>query len=246
MRALALLACGLLACGSAGAQDDDTPMVQVDGLKNPQMQSYRAVVAGLDMFNKQHGLAPAAPEVRFRVLRKDEPVHEQNLSLRIASDDESVQLPISADGMFSVPRSESLYDAKADLIFNWKKNAYKVTPEVRTPGLPDNVRRLGDLRLECKVSLAMVKEEIPFWVVAMVNTVLLSSDWCMTTFKDAKFWFRGYAPVASAKLTFGERSIDLKTKKHHFEAPTNDRSWPDDALIQLEFAPQVAQGDGQK
>jgi len=36
---------------------------------------------------------------------------------------------------------------------------YQIVPEVRTPGLPENVRRLGDLRLECKVMIEIAKEE---------------------------------------------------------------------------------------
>jgi hypothetical protein len=235
----AIFVLGLALSASAGAQDDDTQMVHVDGLKNPQMRAYRAVSAGLDMFDRQHALAPAAPEVRFRILsRNNEPAHEPGLALRIASDDQSAPVPISADGMFSVPRLAWAYDEKADLMFNWKTGAYRLEPDVRTPGLPDNARRLGDLRLQCKVSLAIAKEEIPFWVVAMVNTLLLSTDWCMTTLKDAKFSFPSLGPLTGATLTYGDRSLKLSTSRASYTVPIPDRSWPDDALVKLEFAAQ--------
>lgn len=240
MRAATLIL-GLALCASAGAQDSDVQTVQIDGVKNPQMKSYRAVVAGLDMFEKEHSLAPAAPGVRFRMLsRGKQALPDTGVTLRIASDDESFAVPVDADGLFVVPRKQSAYDAKAELIFNLKKDAFKVTPDIRTPGLPDNVRRLGDLRLECKVSLAIAKEEIPFWLVATINTVLLGTDWCMNTKGKMNFSFSTPAQLAGASLSAGERSIKLNTKKDSFTVPINDRSWPDDALVQLQYATEAS------
>ena len=55
-----------LAAGGTVAQDT-TPSVEVQGVKNPDMKSYRAVVAGLDAFEEHHALAPTVPELRFRL-----------------------------------------------------------------------------------------------------------------------------------------------------------------------------------
>jgi hypothetical protein len=104
--------------------------------------------------------------------------------------------------------------------------------------LPDNVRRLGDLRLECKVQVAIAKEEIPFWIVALANSILLSTDWCMATLGDDKAHFSYYspAPVLSATLKDGNRSKQLETGEHSYQVNLGDKSWSDDALVQLEFA----------
>lgn len=232
---LAALALGMALCASAGAQESDTPRVQVDGLKSPEMKSYRAIVAGLDMFDSEHGLAPAAPGVRFQVLsRGKQALPATGVSLRIASDDDSIAVPVGASGMFTVPRSQAAYDAKAELVFNLKKGAFKVVPDIRTPGLPDKVRRLGDLRLECKVNLAILKEEIPFWVVASLNTLLLGTDWCMNKKGKMNFSFSSDTQLAGATLSDGERSIKLNIRNNEYTVPINDRSWPDDALVQLQ------------
>jgi hypothetical protein len=256
MRKLTAIALALALCGGAGgaaAQDDEVQKVPVNGVKNPEMKSYRAVWKGLEKFDDEHKLAPAVQQLRFRVMlntNKNQcigwcnttasaaPDGSTQLSLRIAGDDVSVPVPVSPDGYFFVPRSEALYDANADLILNQKKGSYRASVEVRTPGLPDNVRRLGDLRLECKVQVAIAKEEIPIWVVALANSILLSRDWCMSSINKEYVGFAFHSPAAlsSATLTDGERSQQLESAKHSFQVRLGDKSWPDDALIHLQYA----------
>lgn len=244
----------LFLCGAA-AQDDDIQTVPVKGIKNPEMKSYRAVWKGLDKFDDEHGLAPAVPQLTFRIMASKSQgqcigvcdttgvavaAPGSQFGLRIASNDLSVPVPIGTDGHFVVPRNEDLYDGNADLILNQKKGSYRMSVDVRTPGLPDNVRRLGDLRLECKVQVAIVKEEIPIWIVALANSVLLSRDWCMASIgKDyTNYSFFSPATVVSAHLTSGERSVKLSTGRHSFNVKLGDKSWPDDALVRLEYAPE--------
>ncbi|MGZ5198420.1 MAG: hypothetical protein ACXWC4_01495 [Telluria sp.] len=258
MRRLTAIALALALCGGAAgaaAQDDDVQKVPVNGVKNPEMKSYRAVWKGLETFDDQHALAPAVPQLRFRVMTNKStgkcigwcngtalavPHAGEEFALRIAGDELSVAVPIAADGSFAVPRSEALYDANADLILNQKKGSYKISVDVRTPGLPENVRRLGDLRLECKVQVAIAKEEIPLWVVALANSILLSRDWCNASMGKElpNFAYFSPAPLASATMTYGDRSEQLETGKHSFKVKLADKSWPDDALVQLRYAPE--------
>jgi hypothetical protein len=258
MRLLTAIALALALGGSTGAaaaQDDEVQKVPVNGVKNPEMKSYRAVWKGLETFEEQHALAPAVPQLRFRIMTNKSkgkcigvcgttalavPGAGEQFALRIAGDDVSVPVPIAADGYFVVPRSEALYDANADLILNQKKGSYKLSVDVRTPGLPENVRRLGDLRLECKVQVAIVKEEIPLWIVALGNSVLLTRDWCMATMgkEVPKFGFFSPGTLASATLTYGDRSEAVETDKHSFKVKLGDKSWPDDAMVRLQYAPE--------
>ncbi len=83
----------------------------------------------------------------------------------------TLALPVGSDALFDVPRSQQAWDANAELVLRRKRNEVRVWPYVRTPGLADNQRRLGDLRLECQV------------FVALANTVFLTGDWC-SFFKD--------------------------------------------------------------
>jgi hypothetical protein len=234
-----LALCLLFACTpgrAVPAAGEATPVVEVQGLKNPEMRSYRSVVAGLDAFERYHGLAPAVPELRFRLRPKSgEPLNPaEGLALRIAGDEQSAPIEIARDGSFSIPRLEWAYDNDAILVLNRKSELFEGRAEIRSPGLPQNVRRLGDLRLECRVTLAIAKSEIPFLARAFITSMLLTSDWCG---KDkVKLRFRAPDKLAGAALSFRGRTESIQFSGQGYNVPVGDTSWPDDTLIELQFA----------
>jgi hypothetical protein len=156
---------------------------------------------------------------------------------RLAGDEFTLALPVGADALFDVPRSQQAWDTNAELVLSRKRSEVRVWPYVRTPGLADNQRRLGDLRLECQVLISIVKKEVPFWGVAMINTVLLTGDWC-SFFKDGdRTWSVDVdAPLASAVLREGERTLPLRVKGRKFDLPLSDATWSNDAVVDLAFA----------
>lgn len=239
----------LLACAAAGAgAEEATPSVEVQGVKNPDMRSYRAVVAGLEAFEKHHALAPAVPELRFRLApRNGEDAAASATSaadplyLRIVGNGEPIPVPVAADGTFTIPRVESAIDDDADLILNRKKGVLKGRPEVRTPGLPDNVRRLGDLRLECQVMVAIAKKEVGLMLTLFVNTVAMTTNWCDMSFnkKKVNFWFASLRPLDGAEIVQGERRVTLDAHDFSFQAPIAEAEWSDDARIELRYTPEL-------
>jgi hypothetical protein len=156
------------------------------------------------------------------------------LQLRLASDDGAFQqsVPIDAAGLLTVARNQAAYDADATFILNQKNGSYTGHPDVRTAGLPDNVRRLGDLRLECRVTIAIVKEQIPFLAKAALNTLMMTSDWCAK--KDFNYGVMAARKDARAVLRDGERSRTLETQGWNVLVPIGDPAWPDDALVQMD------------
>ena len=60
--------------------------VDVVGIRNPELQPYRHMLAGLDMFEHEHHLAPDAPVLRFLIKPKYPSESIAGLVLRIASD----------------------------------------------------------------------------------------------------------------------------------------------------------------
>jgi hypothetical protein len=227
----ALLACAL----PAAHADDPVPSVQVKGIADPEMRSYRSVAAGLDAFDAHRALAPHAL-LRFRMRHAEgAPANAgDGLRLRLASDDGSFQedVPIVAAGLLTVGRNQAAYDADATFILNRKNGLYTGHPEVRTAGLPDNVRRLGDLRLECRVTIAIVKDQMPFFAKAAINTLMLTSDWCAK--KDFNYGTLAARRDARAVLRDGDRSRTLETLGWNMMVPIGDTGWPDDALVQFD------------
>lgn len=245
-----LLALTLLAPGAVPAQDgkDVEPgaaregVVRVNAIKDPELKTYRAIAAGLDMFDDAHALAPKAPRLQFAVRdRRGHTAPGAPLAVKLSADGFDLPLPLDAAKLFVVPRDERAWDAKAELVVNRKRNAVRVAPYVRTPGLADNQYRLGDMRLECKVTVAIIKEEAPFWAVAMINTLLVSGDWCGFFKTDDRHWsYDVPADITKATLWEGNRSKALEVDDRHVKLPLTDPAWSDDAIVEVEFAPVPA------
>jgi hypothetical protein len=237
---IALLTSPLL-CGAADdAHHDDDATVVITGVKNPPLMSYRNLLAGLDGFDKYHFLAPRAPEVRFRI--KPPKIKEEDwdgLNLKIVGDSVTIPVPFAPDGTFVVPRSTVADDENADMVLNKKKKDFILEIEVHSPDVPADMRRLGDLRLECEVAVAMAKQEIGFFWSATVSTILLTGDWCMSN----KVEIPSYTlqPLVGATLINGAQRTALKIEsdQHSFDAPLNIKSYSDNLLIELQFAPEA-------
>ena len=232
----AVLVCGALP-GAALAQDPPK-VVEVKGLKDPELRRYRSVSVGLDAFDQHRALAPQVDALRFRLMprRAHAGATTDGITLHIVGKGEPVAVPIMPDGGFTIARDEAAFRDDADLMFNRKRNMFRSIADVRTPGLPDNVRRLGDLRLECRVNVAIVKTEVPLYIRAAVTSLLLTGDWCgkipiFLSLPDKK-------QLARATLVHGERrkDIPLNLLDAGFDSPLTEAGWPDDALLELEYA----------
>jgi hypothetical protein len=220
--------------GPAGAADGTPPSVNVNGIRDPEMRTYRSIWAGIEAFDDNHALAPGAT-LRFQMTRADGgPANAgDGLVLRLAGDEVSKPVLIDADARFTVERDRAAYDADATYILNKKSGLYTARPDVRSPGLPGNVRRLGDLRLECRVLVAIIKEQIPFLAKAAINSLFLTSDWCGK--KDVNFSFVADREVTGATMRAGGRSQELQLEGWRYMVPVGSKDWPDDALIELQY-----------
>ena len=252
MRALSAIALGaLLLCGPTAAEDKPVRQlepVHVNAMRNPEVRKYKVILAGLDAFDRHRQLAPAAERLHFRLRPQGKDESAQPLAVRLVGDGGfNMPITIDAERRFVVPRVDAAEDAESELELNRKRRSYRTDPHIRTPGLPAHQRRLGDLRLECKVTVAMAKAEIPtFWVMT-INTILLRTDWCNffgdpedfrweNVSRKAHFPFRSDQPLLGAVLVDGKRSAKLEVKGHTFQVPIGNASWSDDALVELTFA----------
>jgi len=249
MRAFSILMLTMLVGVTVSASAADTPpdspeSIHVNAIRKPEVRKYTAIVAGLDAFERHHRMAPGAEALRFRVERrawtdKTPKPGEAPLALRLEGKDDFV-LPLTLNDADEtiVPRSSAALAADSELILNRKRRMYRVTPLVRSPGLPENVRRLGDLRLECHVMVAIGKEELGLMRTLFVNSLLLTPNWC--NFFNAErdgFQFDTPAILSRATLREGDRTKDLPVEGRSFRTAMNDPAWGDDALIELAFEP---------
>ncbi|UOD30789.1 hypothetical protein INH39_03360 [Massilia violaceinigra] len=242
---LPLLIAMMLAAGPTTAQDaepvkeaeavKDVDTVQINAVRDPDFKTYKAFVAGLDAFDARHTLAPAAP-LRF-LLRPSAPdASIEGVTIRIAGNDTSIAVPLAADGTFAMPRSQAALDEDAEIILNRKKGSFRWRPDVRTPDVPANARRLGDLRLECEVRWAVERKEMGFAKRTMISAL---GGPC----KTARVHVMQAAPRALAgyRMVAGQRSETapagaVNDDRMTYVAPLSDASWPDDALVEFTFS----------
>jgi hypothetical protein len=258
MRALpSILLAGLAMWnGAAGAapQEQEAAAVHVSGIRNPEVHAYRAIVAGLDKFEELRAMAPGVPQLLFQARTRagmplgpallqgastaGKPATEA-LAAKLSGDGDYV-LPLSLDdaGRFQVPRSEAAWNANAELRLSKKYSDVRVWPYVRSPGLADNQRRLGDIRLECQVFVTIAKKEAPLHVVLLGNAVMLGSDWCAFMKDRERSWDVAMpAGLSAAVLREGERSTSLRVRGQRVQVPIGDKSWGNEAIVEVSFAP---------
>lgn len=206
--------------------------IEISGTKDPDWKRYRAMLKGLNAFDKYHALAPNAAH-KYILRPRHEGVALQGVSLRLAYNDMSLPIPIAEDGSFSLPRDEQAQQQDAEVLINRKKNLFRWWPHIRSPGLQANQRRLGDLRLECQIFWAVYYDDIPF--VAR-NLVSLMGGPCTTSKISLRFPadFRG---LQSATLKHGEINLPLQIdeKESSFTAPLANKNISDDAVIDLHY-----------
>ncbi len=239
MKPLSIMAVLLTMAAPAFAQDAALPdapaeQVQVSSVKDPELQPYRHMVRGLDVWDDKHArLAPQA-SLRFELWTKDGKLADtEGLQLRLAGNTVDIALPFDKDSTFVLPRSQEALSDNADLLLNRKKDQFRWRPRINTPGVPANARRLGDLRLECEVRAAVRKEEIPLLYRA---GAVAAGGIC--NLPMAAYLYRAPQRLLSAVVVSGERrsGLPLRDDGHVFVPPLRDKSWDNDALVVYTFA----------
>jgi hypothetical protein len=222
---------------------DVVEAVSVVGVRDPEWHPYRHMIAGLEMFESKRHLAPKAPSLRFLIIPSHATESMDGLSLRISSDTSSIKVPIAPDGSFILPFDQAAIDSEAELVLNRTKGRFTAIPLVKSENVPANMRRLGDIRLECKVSIAIAKKSLNFAVRAAGNVAMLGSDWC----QSSRINYKVTAPILSDSITLisGDRRavMAMGRLQKYFDLPLRDNSWPDDTLIEFKPAAPASLAD---
>ena len=212
-------------------QDDmTTQTVEISNAKNPDWKSYRAMLKGVDAFEKFHARAPLATHKFILKPRRPE-VSLQGVHLRLSSDASTLAIPIAEDGSFSLPRDPQALEQNAELMINRKKDMFRWWPLVRSPAVLPNQRRLGDLRLECEMFWAIHYDDLPF--VAR-NLVRALGGPCNTKKVTLSFPAE-FMGLKEAILVQGERRQNLVVDKikSSYTLSLLNAEFTDDALIEL-------------
>lgn len=223
--------------------------------RDPVDKSYRRMIKGMERFERERALAPSAT-LRFRLLPRIPGTNMEGIRLRVAGDTVTVPITIDPDNSFTLPRDAVALREDAAVLANRKTASMTWRAWVQTPGLPPGSRRLGDLRLECKVGMeaGLVSETSPMF--AWLGRLLTDAD-SVCGKQDGNYVFFADRPVFSVILTHGARREVLPFSALYaggretpetlpycdcqsmldraYFAPIWDPTWPDDTLITFEY-----------
>jgi hypothetical protein len=233
----------------AGAQDAPSPLGDATTAIGPGITSttpvawsYSSLETGVDMFERRSpDMAPGAV-MRYKMPKgilppKDKDGKPEPTTATIAVKGWSVPLPLAPDFSFVLPPNPK---AKADGAYivvsrRFPSGMYKHPDvDVRTPDLPPNVLRLGDLRLACEVQVRILKKDM-----LRARLLLDAMGWFGKSECDGSSGKVYTAPALHNSITYtaGDRRQvkQVNGTELEFNAPLGDHTWPDDTLITFEL-----------
>jgi len=199
------------------------------------------------LFEKHHALAPAAA-LKFKVYARTQAETTQALELGLMTPTGRQPVALDAEGRFvidpawrALPERTEVRSRLADGRVTWR-------PDIRTPGIPDGERRLGDLRLQCRVAFGsgVARGTDFFGLFSFGVDDCWDRDWSPSNFADR--------PLFAVTLVHGERRLTLSERLLHglrddggpkydwgyslrermFRLPMGDATWPDDTRVVFE------------
>jgi hypothetical protein len=247
-----------LAAGVAGAAEEVT-RIEVSALREPVDKSYRRMMKGMDLFEEMHALAPQAA-LRYKLLPRKRGTSLEGLALHVVADRLDIPVVVGSDNTFALPRDRKAVDLDALVRSERRAGSMTWRADVRTPGVPADTRRLGDLRLECLVGkesgLVSQYPGLVGWFLRLENPRSFCKD------PGQRYLFFAERPLFGVTLVSGSRREAVSVRQLYagntpeedmpycdcsvladraYVLPLGDATWPDDARVELEYMDQPAQ-----
>jgi len=205
-------------------------------------------------FEKHRALAPQA-ELRVRLYPRYDDADIKGLRLSLRAEGLLRPVPLDEQQRFEIDPAWAALPAGTVLRSGVPDGRLAWHPDGRTPGLPPNTRRLGDLRLECHADLVGTSHLARGIVTPGYLAMAALTEVCA---RVNVYGHYADLPVFSITLVDGTRRRQLPYEHLHGSAtgqshplhalldwpyrlrdrfywlPLSDASWPDDTLVVLE------------
>ncbi len=203
------------------------------------------------LFEKHHALAPAAT-LKFKVYARTQAETTQALELGLMAPGGRRPVALDGEDRFVVDPAWRALDERTEVRSRLADGRVTWRPDIRTPGLPgssEGERRLGDLRLQCRVAFGSgVARGTDFFggLFSFGVDDCWDRDWSPSNFADR--------PLFAVTLVSGDRRLTLSERFLHglrddggpkydwgyslrermFRLPMGDTTWPDDTRVVFE------------
>ena len=208
------------------------------------------LLSAQDAFVRHHALAPGAT-LAFRLYARLDPHDLERLRLDMVDGKQRREVPLDEHQRFTLDPAWTRADADRGVLLqtNLSDGAVAWKVDVRTPGIADDRRRLGDLRLECEADT--FHGNLQRGLRTPVSAIMDASDE-LCLLDDAEAWF-AERPIFGVTLLSGRRHRTLPYSYLHgstgtmalarlfdwpyalrdraYFLPLDDSSWPDDTAV---------------
>lgn len=229
--------------------------VQGESRAPRELKTLATLYKARELFEKHHALAPQAA-LKFKVLARTRAEHQQALELALVTRHSRVPVPLDADDNFSIDPTWSRYPDDTEVRSKLLDGRVTWRADIRTPGWPSNERRLGDLRLQCRVGFfsGVARSDSQGLFKSLVRFVFSQPDACENAYSSGSSF--ADRPVFAVTLIDGARRLTLSNAMLHglgdvsgepydwgfllrermFRLPMGDKAWSDDTRVVMEFA----------
>lgn len=259
---IGLLIVAILSPSCAQAQTDQSSVV-INHTRHPEERSYRFLDGGRQLFESLRARVPGAV-LRFRLIPLKPEVDLKQVRLRLAGETFETPIHITEDFRFELPNNDLAFKEDAVILSNYSETELRFIAEVKSPDLPENRLRLGELRVNCEVFVKTLRFREKTDIVSLSKRALLAvlSNPCL--FEKPTIPFLAEHPIFKVSLSHGSRHVQLPLRSLYgqrlhpisifgpgdlqngwlqlhpleelsFTPPLSDTSWPDDTLIEIEF-----------
>lgn len=239
----------------APAAETELDAVAVTAMRSPVSKSYRKMLDGMELFERQQARAPGA-SLRYKLLPRRKDTRMDGISLNVIGDTVALPVRVERDGTFVIERDAKALAEDAAVIPNRRALTMTWRTEIRSPGLPPDTRRLGDLRLECETG--MEADLVSTDGGLLSNSLRRRMGYCNDN--PARYLYFSERPLFSVTLVSGARSEALPVDELYagstraplskaelercdcqvlldrtYFLPLGDKSWPDDTQVRFEY-----------
>lgn len=223
----AVLAVAMTMAAPAAAQETDGPDIVVTAPGKPLAIDAKVLRAAQRRLAKDRPAFAPRGRLRFELWRGGQRVAANDLGLVLTDGTRRLPVAVGGDGRFELP---VVPEGRWFLRGGVSAQALTLRPLVLSPDTAIEDRRLGDLRAQCRVAVAMGKAQASVLALPLIGMFDLAGGCAGRSFG---FYYRVERPLAQAVA--GGRTLRLSSKELSYEAPLSDRSLDNEARVRLTY-----------
>ncbi len=210
------------------------PVIEVIGTAMPTEIPYKKILNGIEAYKAHQQYSPKS-DLRFVIQSQNPGEVLSGLTASIKGAGLNLALDLDSNSIFQLPELRQPLTDDIVITINRREGAILLRPYVQSQYSTPTRRRLGDLRLECEIIWAIEKDDLSLLERSAMRFIggLCGSSKSKVTFHLVK-------KLRGANLVMDERKLPVLIDKtgYAFSPPLHDKSWSDDAFIELEFEKQ--------